>query len=101
MVSRPRIVHPSKGVDMRRVTLATALAGAFILLTASAALAPPSNDDELLKDERHRLQQSRTQFHGGRKAGSARNMIVAGQHDIGGRGFNADVWAHEGFAYVG
>ena len=86
---------------MRRVTLATALAGAFILLTASAALAPPSNDDELLKDERHRLQQSRTQFHGGRKAGSARNMIVAGQHDIGGRGFNADVWAHEGFAYVG
>jgi hypothetical protein len=28
-------------------------------------------------------------------------MEVVGQHDLGGRGFNADVWAHEGFAYIG
>jgi hypothetical protein len=86
---------------MRRVTLATALATTFVLLTASAALAPPTNDDELLKDEKHRLQQSKTEFEGGQKAGSARNMVVVGHHDIGGRGFNADVWAHEGFAYIG
>jgi hypothetical protein len=86
---------------MRRVALATALATSFVFLTASVAFAPPTNDDELLKDEQHRLQQSNTQFQGGQKAGEASNMEVVGHHDIGGRGFNADVWAHEGFAYVG
>jgi hypothetical protein len=33
--------------------------------------------------------------------GSARNMAVVGQHRIGGRGYNADVWVHERYAYVG
>jgi hypothetical protein len=28
-------------------------------------------------------------------------MEVVGQNDLGGRGFNADVWFHRGFAYVG
>lgn len=37
----------------------------------------------------------------GRGAGSARNIEVVGHHDLGGRGFNADVWTHEGYAYVG
>jgi hypothetical protein len=34
-------------------------------------------------------------------AGSAEGLRVVGQHAIGGRGFNADVWVHEGHAYVG
>ena len=38
---------------------------------------------------------------GGQKAGSAWNMAVVGQHDLGGRGFNADVWVHDSVAYVG
>jgi hypothetical protein len=29
------------------------------------------------------------------------NMSVVGHHDLGGRGFNADVFVHEGYAYVG
>ena len=33
--------------------------------------------------------------------GSARNMVAVGANDIGGRGFNADVWVHEQYAYVG
>jgi len=33
--------------------------------------------------------------------GSALNMRVVGHHDLGNRGFNADVWVHEGYAYVG
>lgn len=37
----------------------------------------------------------------GGESGSAMNIEVVGHHDLGGRGFNADVWAHEGFAYVG
>lgn len=33
--------------------------------------------------------------------GAAFNMALVGHHDLGKRGFNADVWVHEGFAYVG
>ena len=83
---------------MRRVGLAATLAALIVLVSASAALAPPTNNDELLKDELRRLQQSQTLFEGGQKAWSAVNMEVVGHHDLGGRGFNADVWAHEGFA---
>ncbi|MGH2946021.1 MAG: hypothetical protein ACRDPC_07145 [Solirubrobacteraceae bacterium] len=28
-------------------------------------------------------------------------MVAVGHHDLGGRGFNADVWVHERYAYVG
>ncbi len=59
------------------------------------------NDDELLKDEKHFLRQLSATYEGGQKAGSAQNMEVVGHTDIGGRGFNADVWYHRGFAYVG
>ena len=38
---------------------------------------------------------------GDNRGGSALNMVVVGYHDLGGRGFNADVWVHEEFAYVG
>jgi hypothetical protein len=33
--------------------------------------------------------------------GSARNMVEVGHHELGGRGYNADVWVHEQYAYVG
>src|ERR687895_2677872 len=33
--------------------------------------------------------------------GSARNMVAVGHDDLGGRGFNADVWVYEQYAYVG
>jgi hypothetical protein len=35
------------------------------------------------------------------QAGGARNMELVGHNDIGGRGYNADVWVHESHAYVG
>jgi hypothetical protein len=35
------------------------------------------------------------------QAGGALNMEVVGQHNLGGRGYNADVWVHEEHAYVG
>ena len=38
---------------------------------------------------------------GGSNAGAALNMTVVGHNDLGGRGFNADVWVHNGYAYVG
>ncbi|WP_328991484.1 hypothetical protein OG394_34935 [Kribbella sp. NBC_01245] len=33
--------------------------------------------------------------------GTALNMEVVGRHDLGNRGYNADVWVHDGHAYVG
>lgn len=38
---------------------------------------------------------------GGYNAGQAWNMEVVGHNDLGGRGFNADVWVYKGYAYVG
>ncbi len=35
------------------------------------------------------------------EAGSIRNMRVVGHADLGMRGYNADVWLHEQYAYVG
>jgi hypothetical protein len=37
----------------------------------------------------------------GNNAGQTFNMEVVGHNDLGGRGFNADVWVHKGYAYVG
>ena len=34
-------------------------------------------------------------------AGSASGLALVGRNSIGGRGFNADVWVHERYAYVG
>jgi hypothetical protein len=38
---------------------------------------------------------------GANAGGSASGLAVVGKHNIGGRGFNADVWVHERYAYVG
>jgi hypothetical protein len=85
---------------MRRTAFGAVLAAVALALAASAATAP-SNRSELLKDERHFLAQSKKIYTGGQKAARARNMEVVGHTDLGGRGFNADVWVHEGYAYVG
>ncbi|MGH3111990.1 MAG: hypothetical protein ACRDOP_00815, partial [Gaiellaceae bacterium] len=85
---------------MRRIGIGTALLAAVLVFATTAATAP-SNNDELLKDELHFLQQSNKTYTGGKKAARVKNMEVVGQNNLGGRGFNADVWFHEGFAYVG
>lgn len=83
------------------VLRALTLAAATVIALGGTVLAAPSNGDELLKDETHRLEQAKKTFSSGNKAGSAWNMEVVAHHELGGRGFNADVWTHDGFAYVG
>jgi len=85
----------------RPVLRAVTLAAATVVALNGIAFAARSNDDELLKDETHRLEQATKTFSGGNKGGSFWNIEVVGHHDLGGRGFNGDVWTHEGFAYVG
>ena len=83
---------------MKKVIAAATLAAG---LAAAGAALTASNADELLKDERHRLAQAQKLYNEGAKAGSISNMVVLAHNDLGGRGFNGDVWAHEGYAYVG
>lgn len=84
----------------RRVLAILTVAAAGLALTA-IAMSAPSNDDELLKDEKHFLEQSQKTYDGGNRAGSALNMVAVGHNNLGGRGFNGDVWVHKGYAYVG
>ena len=85
---------------MRRAITALGFAAAALTF-AAVALTAPSNGDELLKDEKHFLAQSGKTYAGGQKAAQMKNMEVVGHTDLGGRGFNADVWHHDGYAYVG
>jgi hypothetical protein len=86
---------------MHRVGIAGLVVAAAFAVAGVAHTAPSKNDDELLKDETHFLGQMNKTFSGGTKAARMRNMEVVGHADLGGRGFNADVWVHGGFAYVG
>jgi hypothetical protein len=91
---------------MRARVHATAFRAATIAAVAAIALsgialAAPSNGDELLKDELHRLEQAKKTFSGGNKGGSAWNIEAVAHNDLGGRGFNGDVWTHQGYAYIG
>jgi hypothetical protein len=74
-----------------------------LLVTGGSVLADPAKDDDagILKDESHFRSQALKNYEGGNKAGSALNMEVVSHDELGARGFNADVWTHEGYAYVG
>ena len=75
---------------MRRAWLtAIAVVAAYAAVPALAHDPAPSPTVEWIDPESAEAQ------------GSARNMAVVGHNDLGGRGFNADVWVHEQYAYVG
>ena len=95
-----QFVPIARSQSRRPLVVALVIVSAVMLAFSSVAYSAPSKSDELLKDEQHRLADSKTHDNG-TKAGSAWNMEVVGQHSLGDRGFNADVWVHDGFAYVG
>src|SRR5918999_3458154 len=86
---------------MRKLGIACLFVAVALAFAGVAYTVPSKNNDELLKDEAHFLEQMNKTFSGGTKAAQMRNMEVVGRNDLGGRGFNADVWFHDGFAYVG
>src|SRR5688500_20406177 len=70
-----------------RIVLATAVMSALLAGSAVAHQAQLSSTTEYANSAQ--------------KAGSARNMQLVGHHDLGMRGYNADVWVHKQYAYVG
>ena len=85
-----------------------ALTGAFSISFPSAAT--PTPDDGLADDPLTAWIQRNGGGSGtdsGQKTGqvqnngSIANLELIGHNDIGGRGFNADIYAHKGFAYIG
>jgi hypothetical protein len=86
---------------MRR-SLIVLVVGILTVATSGITLAgPDKNSEELFPNERRILSNSQKTYKDGTKAGSASNMVVVGHEGIGDRGFNADVWVHGGFAYIG
>jgi hypothetical protein len=87
---------------MKRNPLLVLVLGATALAFAGTAITASTNQDELLKDEKHFLEQSNKTFEGGQKAMQiSPNLEVVAHDSLGDRGFNGDVWAHKGYAYVG
>ncbi|MDQ3984879.1 MAG: hypothetical protein M3280_00025 [Actinomycetota bacterium] len=86
---------------MRTKMWAPVFGTVLTLVIALAATGAPTNKGELLKDERHRLKLMKTEAEIEPRDIQLSNTEVVGRNRIGGRGFNADVWEHEGFAYVG
>ncbi len=75
---------------------------ALALAFAGVALTAASNEDELLKEEKHFLEQSGKTHDGGQKGLQiSSNLEIVAHDSLGDRGFNGDVWAHEGYAYIG
>ncbi len=86
---------------MRTKVWAPVFGTILTLVLAVAALSAPTNKDQLLKDERHRLKLMKNNADVEPRRIQLSNVEVVGHTNIGKRGFNADVWQHEGFAYVG
>ena len=86
---------------MRRAWFLPAAGLAALMIAVTGAVAHGDDGDGMLKNERHFREQALKEFKGGNKAGSSWNMTAVGQTDLGARGFNADVWVHDGYAYVG
>jgi hypothetical protein len=78
-----------------------ALVGALLVAATAAAVAGDKSGSEGIKEHARIGVLSDTQYKGGVKAGSASNMEAIAHVDLGARGYNADVWFHEGYAYVG
>src|SRR6266511_2427793 len=82
---------------MRRLLLILGVTAAILSMGTLAAASPSS---DLLPNEQHYLDDNST-GNNGTKSGSALNMVQVGQTSLADRGFNGDVFVHEGFAYVG
>jgi hypothetical protein len=85
---------------MRAILTSLAATAVTVALTTVSLAGPDKNSEELLPGEQQILADSQKTYNG-TKGGSALNMVAVGHNDIGGRGFNGDVWVHRGYAYVG
>ncbi|HZB22503.1 MAG TPA: hypothetical protein VE444_01535 [Gaiellaceae bacterium] len=85
----------------RAVFAAVALLSAMTIVVAAAAAGGDNTGGDGIKEHAQFGRLAETQYDGGIKAGSAKNMEAIAHVDLAARGFNADVWAHEGYAYVG
>jgi hypothetical protein len=86
---------------MRRIWSAPVAVAAALVLAVGGAIAHGDDGDGDIKDHGHFREQALKDYKGGNKGGSASNMVAVGHDDLGARGFNGDVWVHDGHAYVG
>src|SRR5207247_5778969 len=97
-----------KGEMMHRLLLVMPSILVILLGTSVLSLATPSPDDLADDPLTSFIEKNGGGGTGdGTKAGQVqnngaiRNLEVIGHNDIGNRGFNADIYAYKGFAYIG
>jgi len=73
------------------------MAGALLSPAPLAAHEAPDIADDLLREAAERVTPGPAWSAGMRTS----NFTVVGHSDLGGRGLNADIWEHRGYAYVG
>jgi hypothetical protein len=74
---------------------------ATLLVVVAAAAAGEEPGGEGIKEHAQFSRLALTESEGGTKDGSAHNMVAVAHVDFDARGYNADVWTHKGYAYVG
>ena len=86
---------------MRRAVMGVVVLLATLMVVVAAAAATEEVGGEGIKEHAQFGRLAELQYDGGIKAGSSRNMEAVAHVDLSARGYNADVWTHEGYAYVG
>lgn len=87
--------------DSLRIAILAAAAVALVLTPVAPAPVFGEADPEDILHSRIPTQDSQGELAGTPESGTALNMEIVGKHNIGGRGFNGDVWVHRNVAYVG
>ena len=86
---------------MRRVVMGVVVLVATLLVALAAAAATEEVGGEGIKEHAQFGRLAELQYDGGIKAGSSRNLEAVAHVDLSARGYNADVWIHKDYAYVG
>jgi hypothetical protein len=86
---------------MRRVVMGGVVVLATLMVVVAAAAASQEAGGEGIKEHAQFGRLAELQYDGGVKAGAAWNMKAVAHVDLAARGYNADVWTHKGYAYVG
>ena len=86
---------------MKRAAMGAVVLVSTLMVVVAAAAASQEVGGEGIKEHAQFGRLAELQYDGGVKAGSSWNMQAVAHVDLAARGYNADVWTHKGYAYIG
>ena len=93
-------VNDLEGGSMRKIGTVAALVATAAFVVTAVGLTAPSNSDELLKGSSNVCNSPRRRTRVARRPRRCATWPSSAKR-TGRKGLNADVWAHEGYAYIG